>query len=112
MATEEPLRFVVATPQRLLDRFRRWAEQAAAVGKLSEYVAAMKEANRRMETTPHGWGDLLREYPTLNAVKRRGLMAGWFLVWYGVDDAARQVVVQDLLPAPGSPLADTPSDGP
>ena len=111
MATEEPTRFVVATPQRLLDYFRRWAGQAATAGVLSEFIAALKDANRRMEMAPHGWGDLLREYPGLNAVKRRGLIPGWFLVWYGVDDNAHHVIVLDLLPAPGSPLTDTPSDG-
>jgi hypothetical protein len=51
------------------------------------------------------WGDPLRSYPVIRAVDMRGMIPKWLLVWYGVHEQARQVVVRQLLPAPGSPLS-------
>ncbi len=100
-----PPRFTVATSQHLLDRIRAWATAATARGLRSEFLDALKEMNERLEADPVGWGDLLREYVQIDAVEMRGMIPRWLLVWYGVHDRARQVVVRDILPAPGSLLA-------
>jgi hypothetical protein len=104
MADANPPRFTVATPQPLLDRIRAWAADATARGVRSEFLAALKEMNERLEADPVAWGDLLREYVQIDAVEMRGMVPRWLLVWYGVHDRARQVIVRDILPAPGSPL--------
>lgn len=97
-------RFTIATPQPLLEQIRQWAMEATRHGFRSEFLTAIREMNERLESDPKGWGDLLREYEMIDAVEMRGLMPKWLLVWYGVHDLARQVVIRHLFPAPGSPL--------
>lgn len=103
-------RFAVHTPPHLLKQLRDWAAEASAMGRRAEYLDALRQVNEQLETNPHDWGDLLREYVVIDAVERRGLAPKWILVWYGVHDNARQVVVRSLLPAPGSSLS-TPKSG-
>jgi hypothetical protein len=101
---DDSLRFTVNTPPELLSRLRDWSQAMSAVGRRKYYVAALKEMNERLEQTPALWGDPLKEYEHIHAFEIRGMIPGWFLVWYGVDTQARIVIVRDIQPAPGSPL--------
>jgi hypothetical protein len=103
------LPYSVAFPQPLLDQLRAWADEAKRLGVGAEFLAALRDIRHRLKTNPHGWGDRLREYPVINAAEMRGMIPKWLLVWYGVHDQARQVVVRQLLPAPGSPLSPPPT---
>jgi len=96
--------FVVSVPKPLLDKIREWVELAKRIGRAEEFLAVLREINDRLENDPHGWGDRLRNYATIEAVEMRGMIPKWLLVWYGIHDRARQVVVRSLLPATGSPL--------
>lgn len=100
-----PFRYKVAFPQPLLDQLRLWADEAERLGLAAEFLAAIRQVNRRLEMTPHTWGDPLWEYDTIQAVERRGMIPKWLMVWYGVHESARQVIVRNLLPAPGSSLS-------
>ena len=66
------IRYAVAFPKPLLDQLRTWAEEAGRLGLAAEFLAAIRQVNRRLETTPHTWGDPLWEYDTIQAVERRG----------------------------------------
>ena len=98
-------RYRLAFPQPLLDQLRTWADEAKRLGAGSEFLAALREIRHRLKSDPKGWGDRLRSYPVINAFEMRGMIPKWLLVWYGVHEQARQVVVRQLLPAPGSPLS-------
>ena len=104
MADEVPTFTVDITPI-LAARLRAWGRQMSAAGRLPEFVAAVEEMNERLKTSPHVWGDPLKDYNTLRASEMRGLIPGWFMVWYGVATEARYVRVRDIQPAPGSPLS-------
>lgn len=99
-----PTRYTLSTPESVLRQLRTWAEQATRLGRRADYLDVLKRINRFLQDAPHAWGDLLKEYRHIEAVERRGLIPNWVLVWYGVDDASRLVIVRDVLPAPGSPL--------
>jgi hypothetical protein len=99
------LPYSVAFPQPLLDQLRAWADEAKRLGVGVEFLAVLREIRQRLKTDPKEWGDRLRSYPVINAFEMRGMIPKWLLVWYGVHEQARQVVVRQLLPAPGSPLS-------
>ena len=107
----DPLRHNVVFPPPLLDQLRVWAEEAGRLGLASEFLAVLRQVKRRLERTANTWGDPLWEYDTIPALERRGMIPKWLLVWYGVHDPARQVIVRALLPAPGSPLTPPPLPG-
>lgn len=98
-------RYSVSFPPPLLDRLRVWAEEARRLGLATEFLAALRQVNKRLQSDPNDWGDELREFPMIGAIEMRGMIPKWLLVWYGFHAAARQVIVRDLLPAPGSPLS-------
>ena len=99
------LPYSVAFPQPLLDQLRAWADEAKRLGVGAEFLAAVRLMNLRLKTDPVRWGDPLRSYPVISAAELRGMIPKWLLVWYGVLEPARQVIVRSLLPAPGSPLS-------
>jgi hypothetical protein len=101
--------FAVSFPQPLLDQLLGWSVQAKRLGVGAEFLAALREVNRRLNTDPAEWGDPLREYTSIDAAEPRGMVPKWLLVWYGVHVPARQVIVRALLPAPGSPLTAPPT---
>ena len=105
MAGNDLERYVVSTREPLLRQLNHWAAEATALGLRTEYIGVLKHFNTLLETRPHSWGDMLRELHTIDVVFRRGMIAKWLLVWYGVHDEAKTVVVHDLAPAPGSPLS-------
>lgn len=102
------LSYSVAVPAAVLEQLRRWAEEARRLGAGEDFLVAVQEMRHRLKTDPKGWGDRLRGYPVINAFEMRGMIPQWLLVWYGVHDPARQVIVRALLPAPGSPLTPPP----
>jgi hypothetical protein len=97
--------FTVHTPPALLALLRQWGSEAIALGKGPEYLDALKRMNKRLQTDPHMWGDIIKKYKHISGMQLRGLVPKWFAIWYGVDVQARVVAVRDLLPAPGSPLS-------
>ncbi len=103
------LPYSVAFPQPLLDQLRAWADEAKRLGIGVVFLAALREMRHRLNSDPKEWGDRLRGYPVISASDMRGMIPKWLLVWYGVHEQARQVVVRQLLPAPGSPLSPPPT---
>ena len=101
-------RYAVAVLPHLLDLLGVWAEEAKRLGLASEFRLMLRQIRHRLSSDPGDWGDVLREYQTIQAVEMRGMIPKWLLVWYGVDEQARQVIVRRLLPAPGSPLSPPP----
>lgn len=105
MAGDTPVpRFNVALPPAQRDQLKKWAEQAARLGRRADFLDALRGMTERLELIPDDWGDPLFGYVHINAEEYRGMISGWWFVWYGVDVDARQVFVRRLLPAPGSPL--------
>jgi hypothetical protein len=102
-------KYTVAFPKPLLDQLRTWADEAERLGVSAEFLSVIREVNLRLKTDPTKWGDPLRDYQAIDAAELRGMIPKWLLVWYGVDDRARQVIVRRLLPAPGSPLSPPPT---
>jgi hypothetical protein len=98
-----PGRYSIAFLPRLLDQLAVWAEEAKRLELAADFRLVLRRMRHRLSTDPREWGDVLREYQTIKAVEMRGMIPKWLLVWYGVDDGARQVIVRNLLPAPGSP---------
>jgi hypothetical protein len=104
-ASEPAKRFVVSVFASARAQFQQWVEQADRIGKRAECLDALRQTTERLELVPLDWGDTLFKYRTISAVECRGMIPGWWLVWYGVDETAKQVMVRSVLPAPGSPLA-------
>lgn len=105
MAADDPRPlFNVTVPQHILEQLRAWAGRATPLGRRAEFLLALRLMTERLELDPDKWGDPLYGYAHITALEYRGLIPGWWLVWYGADVAARQVFVRSLLPAPGSPL--------
>jgi hypothetical protein len=67
-------------------------------------LQALRLMTERLEFDPDKWGDPLFGYAHISTFEYRGMIPGWWLVWYGVDVAARQVGVRPQ-PAPGPRLA-------
>ncbi len=103
-ADDLPPLFNVTVPSHPREQLRAWAGQAARVGRRQECLLALRLMAEHLEFDPDEWGDPLFGYDHITAVEYRGMIPGWWLVWYGVDAAAKQVFVRSLLPAPGSPL--------
>lgn len=99
-----PPLFNVTVPQFVREQLRDWAGRATPLGRRAEFLLALRLMTERLEFDPDKWGDPLYGYAHITALEYRGMIPGWWLVWYGVDVAARQVFVRSLLPAPGSPL--------
>lgn len=104
MAAGNPLQFSVTVLAPVLVQFRKWAEEATLLARRDEYLNAFRQTLRRLDFVPIEWADPLYGYNHITAVECRGMIPGWWLVWYGVDTAAKQVIVRSVLPAPGSPL--------
>lgn len=90
-----------------LTQLREWGELAVKLQLRKEYAAALRRMKTLLLTQPVSFGDFLWSYKNIRAVERRGLIANWFFVWYGVDPSARQIVVRSMIPAPGSPLSNS-----
>lgn len=64
-------------------------------GQFAKLVAIMKEAIRRLEMDPHGWGDPQYKAKTVDAVAYRGIL--WPVVFeYVVYDQIHGVVVKKI----------------
>jgi hypothetical protein len=100
--TAEPFNVSILPPA--LAQFRRWSELSIRLGRRSDFLDAMGHTLHRLDHVPITWGDPLSGYDRPSAVEYRGMIPGWWLVWYAVDEGAKRVVVRSLLPAPGSPL--------
>lgn len=99
-----PPLFSVTVPPYIREQLRNWAGESTGLGRRAECLLALRLMTERLEFDPDKWGDPLFGYAHISALEYRGMIPGWWLVWYGVDVAARQVFVRSLLPAPGSPL--------
>jgi len=98
----EPFKVSILPPA--LIQLRRWSDASIRIGRRSDFLDAMGHTLHRLDFVPIEWGDPLYGYDRLTVEEYRGMIPGWWLVWYGVDAAAMQVFVRSLLPAPGSPL--------
>jgi hypothetical protein len=87
-----------------LAQIRHWADQSHVLRINTEMSAALAMLVSRLRADPCDFGDPYQDLKLINATKYRGMVVNWFLVWYGVDRDARQVVVYDLATAPGSKL--------
>jgi hypothetical protein len=96
--------YEVVTPQPLLDRIKEWAAEARSAGYGPEFLTALKLMNQRLENDPDSWGDPLFDYAILQGAQCRGMIPGWFLVWYGVHPPSRSVLVREIAFAPGCPI--------
>ncbi len=104
-ADDLPPLFNVTVPSSLREQLRAWAGQATRLGRRPDFMLALRVMTERLEFSPNEWGDPLYGYDHITAVEYRGMIPGWWLVWFGVDNSAHQVFVRSLLPAPGSPLS-------
>lgn len=99
-------RHQVVVPKHLRDRLLAWGTEAAGIGRLPEYLDALRLLETNLQSNPQNWGDSLWNYRAINAKEHMAVVAGWLIVWYGLDETTRVVAVRDIRPAPGSPLTD------
>jgi hypothetical protein len=91
----------------LFSRLRRWADEATALGRRSDFITSLKIINEKLTTEPLAWGD--PQYRARNAgfVLCHGLHL-LLHVYYAVHEESRTVWVKEILPLPGLGFSDVP----
>jgi hypothetical protein len=91
----------------LFARLRRWADEANTMGKVSEFLAALKYINEKVKTEPLEWGDPQHRAPSAGFVVCHG-MHKLLHVYYAVHEESRTVWVKEIRPLPGLGFSETP----
>jgi hypothetical protein len=79
----------------VLDQARALAEEATRAGRRAEFLAALTEINRRLETQAVSWGDPMFHYRHLGLLEYRA--GGPLLhVYYAVDESRQLVHVTNF----------------
>ena len=103
MSTTPDPPFQVSYPSGAL---RRLAELGAAAERADlhpEFMVAIRDLQRRLETDPREWGDPFRTLKGMNCILYRRF-GRFFVVYYAVHETERAVFVQDISLSPFSPL--------
>jgi hypothetical protein len=97
----------VIYPKEILQRIRLWSVLARDLGCGPDYLASLKSMKFQLETEPLEWGDPLSLYLNIDGILCRGMINGWFLVWYGIHRPSHTVIVRELALASGCPLQES-----
>jgi hypothetical protein len=92
--------------QGLFSRLRRWADEATALGRRSEFLASLRVINEKLTTEPLEWRDPQYRARSADFVMCHGLHL--LLHVYAVHEDTRTVWIKDILPLPGLGFSDAP----
>jgi hypothetical protein len=110
MTTEPDTPYRVTTSHLALSQLRALAAVAVARGLKDEYATALRAINDHLTRDPESWGDPLHRLAVPPLQILRGLHWG-LAVFYGIDSAARVVVIREVRVLRGSALWQDPSNG-
>jgi hypothetical protein len=85
------------------ERIRAWARQAARLGQLAKFLAALRFIVERLGTGPLDWGDPQYRSREGDLIHCHAIRSP-FLVRYAVRERDRTVWIKELLPLPGQGL--------
>jgi hypothetical protein len=96
-------RFRVAHHSDVRSCWRRWRTQAAQVGLLGEFLAALRQVEWRLTHEPVDWGEPFHNLHGLHMIQRRAV-EWFFLLTYAVNEEERFVYLQNVQLLPNNPL--------
>jgi len=103
MATEPPFR--LTTIPKCRERIQVLGDRAAAAGLGRLFAKLLREVRIQLENRPREWGDPSYRFHGLGAVSYLRV-EGWFRIVYAVDETRPVVILREIEPLPGHPLAD------
>src|SRR5262245_54335070 len=86
-------------------RLRGLGRRAAELGIGDEFLAAVREINRRLTDDPLAWGDPNYRLHHLGLLMCQAIYS-FLQVLYAVDEARRLVVIKEIRPLPGHALEE------
>ncbi|HEY7309753.1 MAG TPA: hypothetical protein VH643_10380 [Gemmataceae bacterium] len=103
MPNDPPASYKFVCPEEQRKQLKAWAERAAALGIVPEYLAALKSIQHHLTTDPLAWGDPCYQLNNLGLQVYQKACTPLHL-WYAVDTARQVVYVARLTPFSGSGL--------
>jgi hypothetical protein len=98
-------RYTIGISVAIREQLKSWGELSTRLYRQSDYLAAVREMNDRLEHDPATWGDPLKSLHGMkaNLFRRYGPI---LMVFYAVHDERLVVLVQRVVLTPGSALAN------